>query len=133
MGRPYAHLLPVDVAVWERYLHRFATRYTHLEYDVRVGLGRDPGSPFDDTMRSMALDLSMRRIDAVGFTPERITVIEITHSAGMTALGQLRAYPTLYRLTYMPDLPLSTLLVAADLQSDIQVILEHEHIPYVLV
>lgn len=133
MGRPYAHLLPPDVQVWERYLTAFRHRYSHFEYDIRVGLGRDPGPNFDPTMRSMALDLSLRRIDAIGFTPERITIIEITHSAGMTALGQLRAYPTLYRLTYMPDLPLSTLLVAAQLQSDIQVILEHEHIPYVLV
>lgn len=133
MGRPYAHLLPPDVPVWERYLDKYGDVYTHLEYDIRVGLGRDPGPGFEQNMRNMALDLSLRRIDAVGFSPRAITVIEITHSAGMTALGQLRAYPTLYRLTFMPSLPIQPLLVAGGLQSDIQVVLQDEQIPYVVV
>lgn len=133
MGQPYAHLLPDDVAVWDRYLDKYAHLYTHFEYDVRVGLGRDPGPDFDQNIRTMALDLSLRRIDAVGFCPTHIRVIEITHSAGMTAVGQLRAYPILYRLTFIPHLIVHPLLVAAELQSDIKPVLDQEHIPYVLV
>ena len=97
-----------------------------------MGLGRDPGPDYPKNIRAMAFDLSMRRIDAVGFTPTEIVVIEITHSAGLTAIGQVRAYPVLYALTFHPSLPVRPLLVAGELQSDIRFVLEATKTRYIL-
>jgi hypothetical protein len=131
--RKYPHLLKVDVPVWERFLDRYGRDYNHFEYDVRVGLGRDPGPEVGNTIRQMALDLSLRRIDAVGHRADGIHVIEITTSAGMTAVGQLSSYPTLYRDTFHPTKPITPLLVAEMLQSDIETALNAANIPFVLV
>lgn len=133
MPSRYTHLLPPDVAVWERYLNTFEQRYTLLEYDIRVGLGRDPGPDYDDNIRQMALDLSFRRIDCVAHSPESITIIEITHTVGFKAIGQIVGYPILYVLTYQPILPLRSLLVCASIQSDLVPVIETLGLPHVIV
>lgn len=133
MPQKFAHLLPVDVEIWLRFLNRFGKDYELFEYDVRVGLGRDPGTDFDEKMRQMALDLSLRRIDCVAHRPTDITVIEVTHSAGFKALGQVTGYPILYALTFPPLLPIKPLLVCGEVQSDIKPIIESLRIPYVVV
>ena len=131
--RKYPHLLKVDVPVWERFLDYHGHNYNHFEYDVRVGLGRDPGPEVGNNIRQMALDLSLRRIDAVGHKADVIHIIEITTSAGMTAVGQLSSYPTLYRATFNPTIPTTPLLVAERLQSDIETALNAANIPFILI
>jgi len=133
MPQKFAHLLPIDVEVWLRFLNQFGDHFELFEYDIRVGLGRDPGSDYEKNIRQMALDLSLRRIDCVAHTPTEITVIEITHSAGFKALGQITGYPILYALTFPPLLPIKPLLVCGELQSDIKPIIESLNIPYVVV
>lgn len=133
MGKRYAHLLPVDVPVWERYLDLHGSVYDLIEYDVRVGLGREAGPEYRENIRKMALDLSMRRIDAVGHSHGLITVMEITTAAGFKALGQMYAYPILYTLTFMPNFPVRSLLVCESLQSDIWPVYETLGISFVTV
>lgn len=129
----FPHILPPDIPVWERYLANGGRLHEFIEYDVRVGLGRDPGPGYPENIRAMALDLSFRRIDAVAYDSSQITVIEITRAVGMTALGQMQAYPVLYKLTFMPGLPVVALLVAQEFESDIQVTADKMGINYVLV
>lgn len=131
-NRFYPHLLPVDIPVWERWLdlHRF--EYDQIEYDVRVGEGR-PAPPFYPVnIQKMALDLSMRRIDAVAHTPTEIVVIEITKRAGLKAVGQLLVYPILYRLTFDPPVGIRPLLVAEEINTDIEAPLKALHLDYEL-
>jgi hypothetical protein len=129
MVKTFAHLLPEDIEVWERYLKQFQKEYTYFEYDIRVGLGRDPGPEYEENIRKMALDLSYRRIDCVAHKRDRIVVIEITHSAGFKAIGQVLGYTILYKLTYMPTEPIEPLLVCGTVQSDISHIIESRGIP----
>lgn len=114
----FPHLLQKDIDVWKRFLADPPRRYTSFEYDVRVGTGRDPGSEYSDEIRRMAIGLSQRRIDAVGHTADTLDIIEITTAAGLHAIGQLTAYPILYRLTYVTPLPLIPVLVCESIQTD---------------
>lgn len=132
MARRFPHLLKDDVALWERFLASPNHIYSSFEYDIRVGEGRDPGPDYDRNIRKMALDLSQRRIDAIGRTREGITIIEISTSAGLTQVGQLLAYPSLYRQTFSYTGKISRLLVAQTLQTDIEPVLIAEQIPFVL-
>lgn len=68
----------------------------------------------------MAISLSQRRIDAIGFSTYFIDIIEITLNAGLTALGQLIAYPILYRQAYPTTLSLRPVLVCQSIQSDMR-------------
>ena len=132
MPREYPHLLKEDILLWKRFLASQHNLYTTFEYDVRVGDGRDPGPYYDKNIRKMALDLSQRRIDVIAHTTTDITIIEISLNPGLTQIGQLLAYPTLYKLTYHYTGIIKTLLVAATLQSDLQPVLHEGHMPYVL-
>ncbi len=131
-NRYYPHLLPVDIPVWERYLALHKDLYDHIEYDVRVGTGREPGVSYPIHIRGMALNLSRRRIDAVGHTAQAITVIEITKRAGLKAIGQLMVYPILYQQSFEPTVPIKVLLVAEELNTDILRPLMDLQLPFML-
>jgi len=117
----FTHLLPEDIEVWKRFLVSPANIYSHFDYDVRVGDGRDPGSKFDEKYRQLGILLSQRRIDAVGHHDSHLAIIEITRVAGLMALGQLTAYPVLYQLSYNTTLALKPILVCEELQADAEV------------
>ena len=131
-NRFYPHLLPDDIELWERFLKVRGDQYDSFDYDIRIGKGRDPGTNVDSKIRRMGIELSQRRIDAIGHRPGSLTVIEITLSAGLKAVGQLLTYPDLYKLTYNPTLPVKTLLVAAEIQPDINQALIAHGIPWIL-
>lgn len=123
-NRLYPHLLPPDVPVWERYLASFGEDYETIDYDVRVGQGRPAGEEIPENLHGMALDLSRRRIDAVGVTADRIDLIEVTRIADLKAVGQLIAYPILYKQSFKPLLPVRMILVAEQTWTDIDLVLE---------
>lgn len=130
MPRHFPHLLPEDKELWRDFLSLNPNRFTRYQYDVKVGFGRDPGPDFPMNIREMALNISRRRIDAIGFNPHDITIIEISVFAGLTQLGQLMAYPTLYKSTTQVTLPIKRLLVARAIQTDIEPVLIKEQIPF---
>lgn len=130
---PYTHLLPEDIPVWERFLASHGKLFYQIKYDVRVGNGRPIGRAHPKNMQKMAIMLSQRRIDAVGFSSAGIVVIEITRYAGFKAIGQLKSYPTLYKQRFDPRAKVEPLLVAEFLESDIEQILMIENIDYILI
>lgn len=126
----YPHLLPDDILIWEQFLDQFPDLYQIIDYDVRVGEGRPmPDLPTPNLVR-MAVDLSQRRIDAVGHRDNTRTIIEITHTAGLKAIGQIMAYPTLYRQKYPGAYQLKSMLVAGELESDIRPALHDARMTY---
>jgi len=130
--RKYPHLLSTDVPVWERFIALHGDEYIRFDYDVRVGEPRDPGISFEPNIRQMAMDISRRRIDAVGVQPNKLTIIEITRRAGLTAVGQLITYPILYAQTYGDTRPLTPLLVCEEADSNIRAALAAHNIGFVL-
>jgi hypothetical protein len=114
------HLISDDSKLLLQYLSANPELYDLLEYDVPVGDGRDPGPDFDTSIRTMAIQLSRRRIDCVAHASNYIEIIEVTQSAGLTALGQLHAYPVLYRLTYAPAKEIRTAILCRSIQSDME-------------
>lgn len=126
----FPHLLPVDVKLWEQFLAANPNRYSVIDYDVRVGQGRPMPDLATANLRRMATDLSMRRIDAIGHNGNNRTVIEITHTAGLKAVGQMIAYKFLYREKFPGNYQLDILLVAGQLESDIFPVLASSAIPY---
>ena len=132
-NRKYPHLLPQDIVVWERFLSIFGHEYVHFDYDVRVGDGRpaDPNLPAN--IRQMAIDLSQRRIDAVGFKDHAIDIIELTTLASTMAIGQLIMYPVLYAQRFPTALLLRPLLVCETLESDVLPVLMEKGLAHALV
>lgn len=126
----FTHLLDHDAKLLASFLAANPDRYHHLDFDIHVGHGRDPGDNFPHTIRQMGITLSQRRIDCIGVSPGRIDIIEVTAQAGLTALGQLIAYPRLYEDTYSPDRPVYPVLVAYEFAADIEALFEMSNIEF---
>jgi len=133
MTNRFPHILPADAKVWTRFLELHGKDFSHFDYDIRVGLGTDPGDIVEQKYRDMAITLSQRRIDAVGYSDNRIYIIEITQRAGIKALGQLVAYPALYRETFASENTVFPLLVCSSFKSDAESAFISAKIPYIVV
>lgn len=132
-NRSYSHLLPEDIAIWEKFLPSIKDEFTYFDYDVRVGEGRDPGDTVPSNIRKMAIDLSQRRIDAIGHKDDSLTIFEISTSCGFTAIGQILGYPVLYNILYAPTVRVETAIVTGRIQDDIKPVLDSLQIKYFLV
>ena len=99
----YPHLRPEDIKVWEAFIDSHPDFYSSVDYDVKVGEGRDYSSKPDDVFRKDLELLSKKRIDVVGYRNNVIDVIELKPKAGPRALGQAVSYASLYRLTFKPE------------------------------
>lgn len=122
-GRRFPHLLAEDSDLWAVWLEHHGDEYERFEYDVRVGFGYDPGRGVPMEYRSMARDLSTRRIDAIGFQAHWIELFEVTRLVGFKAVGQYIGYPILYNLTGRTNLRLRMSLVTAAIGGDMEQIL----------
>jgi hypothetical protein len=124
-NRLYPHLLPDDIPVWERYLSVRGPQYDYIDYDVQVGFGSPSPPDISPEIEKARRHLTRRRIDAIGYTDQIITLIEVTRLADLKAIGQLVSYPLLYGITYRPRLPVRMLLVCEKLHTDIEHVIPH--------
>jgi len=114
----YPHLLPQDTPVLTAFLIENGHKYTRVDFDVRVGAGRDPGPDFDDNIRKDGLDLSRRRIDALCTNNDTVDIVEVTGAAGTTALGQLLSYRELYIIDHPHSKRPRLIIAARTMQTD---------------
>ncbi len=109
----YPHLMVNDVAIWERYLEKYAQGWDSFEYDVRVGEGQQPNPEHPENIQLMAVALSEKRIDVVGRMRGKAVIIEVKPSAMLSAVGQLISYQILYEERY-PEAGRTELMIVTD-------------------
>jgi len=85
-----------DVAIWKKFIEANGKNYTSFDYDFKVGEGTDPGPEVPENYRQDFIELSKKRIDAVGYQDNGVSIFEVKPRAGTQALGQLITYKSLY-------------------------------------
>lgn len=100
--RKFPHLLPKEVLIWNKFLDVHEKEYESFDYDVHVGLGAELPKDVSPMIRKIALGLTRKRIDAVGYKSNSITIFELKPEAGLSAIGQCLAYYYLYRREFRP-------------------------------
>lgn len=122
----YPHLLASDVPIWERWLDLHGEDFQGFDYDIHVGEGVEPPPGTDGNIRKMARALTQKRIDAVGYQPGKIWIIEVKERPGVGAIGQILSYVVLYQRQFNPELDLIPCIVADIVEPDIRTVL-NEH------
>jgi len=100
--RKFPHLLPKEVLIWNKFLDKHEKEYDSFDYDIHVGEGAELPEDISPMIRKIALGLTRKRIDVVGYTPTAITIFELKPEAGLSAIGQCLAYYYLYRREFKP-------------------------------
>lgn len=98
----YPHMMPLDVAIWERFIDEFPDAYDYVQYDVKVGKAPEFVSEHEDEAMQKQASLYQRKIDVIGFKDGEIDIIELKPNAGTAALGQVNGYRHLYMRDYSP-------------------------------
>ena len=96
----YSRLRPEDVAIWERFIDKYPAYYESVEYDFKVGSGREYPSHFGEVIKNGATEHSRKRVDVIGYKGNEIHVIEVKPNASGNALGQVVEYTVLFREQY---------------------------------
>ena len=116
----YPHLGPEDTAIWSRFIEKYPDYYKSVDYDVKVGEGRDySGLPEDEYSDDLKY-LSKKRIDVVAFTDSDIHVIEVKPRAGLSAIGQSLGLADLYRAIVPADKLVKAVLITDQILPDME-------------
>lgn len=118
--RRFPHMFPLDLAIWKRFLKKFDDNYRSFKYDIKVGEGRPPLKHWDKGTKKMQEILTKKRIDAVGFGPSFVDVIEVKPAASSSALGQIITYTALFKNTFETDLPIRPVIVTDSEEPDMR-------------
>jgi len=89
-------MLPREVLIWKNWLRSNESRFSDYEYNFRVGEGADPGEGYSPDMRANGMLNSMKRVDAVAWTGNSVTLIEVEDRPGLSNFGQIVAYGDLF-------------------------------------
>lgn len=129
----YPGLLPREIIVLRAWLRLHENEYDRFDYNVRIGTGFDPGPSVSQSIRDMAIANSQKRIDAVAYKANQVTLIEVKDRAGFSAVGQLVGYLHMWQAQY-PEQPRPRLLLVANrLQDDIPLVASGANIDIELV
>lgn len=102
-NKQFPHLLPHEIRLWEEFLSRHELLYQRFEYDVHVGELDERQKRLTGEWKKGAEAVYLKRIDVVGFQPDRITIFEVKPHAGLGALGQILGYLDLYQDKFDPN------------------------------
>ena len=116
----YPHLGPEDSAIWDRFIEKNPGAYSAVDYDVKVGEGRDYSALPEDEYSEDLKYLSKKRIDVVAFTGNEIHVIELKPSAGLSAIGQALGLADLYRVIAPADKRVVPVVITDQILPDIE-------------
>jgi len=92
----YPHMIGNDAEIWNRFIELFPKRFDTVDYDFRVGEGAVPTEDLDENYKRMVTMLSQKRIDVLGWKGEDPTIIEVKSRVGLSTLGQILGYRTLF-------------------------------------
>lgn len=107
----YPHISMRDKAIWERFIDKYPDAYKQCQYDFHIG-DAPPFNTLDDDDTDRNQDMLYRlRIDVVAGSPLGIDLIEIKPDAGVSAIGQLEGYKSLYIRDEEPTVPVGMILL----------------------
>ena len=111
---------PGDISIWERFIRANPTAYDFVYYDFWVG-SPPPFNPIvNDETEGSADGLYRRKIDVVAHRGSSIDIIELKPRAGMSAIGQVKGYVSLYVRDERPLTMPRAIIITDQLSDDVR-------------
>lgn len=92
----YPHMMPEDVAVWNRFIDKFPDAYETCQYDFTVGSVPDFVKADPDADQASMERLYKKKIDVVARIANNIDIIELKPTCNMSTIGQVKGYKHFY-------------------------------------
>lgn len=127
----YPHMMPGDVAIWEKFIANNPKAFDKVSYDLAVGQGASFDPTVNDETGGDINRLYQRKIDVLAVSDKRVFVIEIKPRAGSSSLGQVRAYVTLFKRDYSPVDPVTPMVLTDMIMPDMEFLAKEEKVELV--
>lgn len=121
-------MLASDIPIWERWIEKYGQSFIGFDYDIHVGEGIQPVEGTPENIARMAKTLTQKRIDALGHKNEELWIIEVKQRPGVSAVGQIITYLTLFRKQFKPTRKLVPVIVGDLVEPDIRTVLQEHNI-----
>lgn len=116
----YPHMMPEDVAVWERYISANPDMYETCEYDFPVGTVPEfVGEQTPEDHASMER-LYKRKIDVIARKLNNIDIIELKPQCSMSTIGQVLGYQHLYVRDVKPSETVRAVVICGGAPEDVR-------------
>lgn len=119
-GQPTRGMIPEEARLFNAWFASNFQNYDTVAYNLRVGIGTDPGPTVGDDLRRMAIMNSQRRIDAVLTSGDLHTLVEVKVRGSLWGIGQLLGYRELYILGRPAVLSTQLLMLCGSIDVDTQ-------------
>lgn len=113
----YPHMVGDEIEIWGRFVDLFPGRFDSVDYDFRVGEGIPLSPGEEENFVRMAKMLSQKRIDVIGWVGDLPTIIEVKGRVGLSTVGQVLGYASLFAKEFK-HFPAPQLLVVCEMISD---------------
>ncbi len=114
----YPHMVGEEIEIWGRFVDKFPDRFESVDYDFRVGEGIELPGEDEENYARMAKMLSQKRIDVIGWIGDSPTIIEVKKRVGLSTLGQVLGYQSLFKKEFYhlrtPDLLVVCEMISPD-------------------
>ncbi len=124
--REFKHMYGNEEDIWRRWLKINKEKYQRFVYDLHVGRAWPGHLELSPEWRKGAEAVYLKRIDAIGYSADSITIFEVKPHAGLGALGQIMGYLALYEEQFAPAEELKGAIVTELVDPNVERILE-EH------
>lgn len=129
----YPHMKPEDIAVWERFLIAKPDFFERVDYDYKVGEGAPQAPTLPENIARDGKILTQKKVDVVGYKGDDTTIVELKPIADMRALGQILSYFQLYISTESLTGDVFKLVIAGEIERELEAVFEEQSIEVIIV
>jgi hypothetical protein len=129
----YPHMMPEDVAIWERFIEKYPTAYDNCQYDVPVGSIPEFDVTVNAETNAGASRLYKKKIDVVAYKDASIDIIELKPKAGASAVGQVKLYKSLWKKEYSSPIEPRAIIITDAVSDDVREFAREEGVLFVIV
>jgi len=125
----YPHMTDEETRIWESFMILYPERFESVDYDFRVGNGSPVPDEFQENWKRMVTMLSQKRIDVIGWVGDSPTIVEVKRRVGLSTLGQILGYRTLFMIDFKNFGKPGVLVVCEVISGDDMEVLKASNIP----
>lgn len=120
----FPHLMPLDQAIWRRFLDVHGGEFLGYQYDITLGEGAEPLSNFNERDRRLLWMMTVKRADCLCIRPDALFLVEVKPRLGMAAVGQLVTYKALWERQFPGSPPVRMMWVGERGEPDQQYVMD---------
>jgi hypothetical protein len=126
----YPGMAAVESDICRAWIRQFARGYDALDFNVRLGKGRDLIEGLSPEIARQQTMLSQRRADVIAHIGAFIDILEVKDRATFGAIGQLRGYRGLWSDEHPQVIVRRLIVLARDIPPDVETIFRREGVEF---